>query len=515
MLERLLPADKAARAVLLTGLALGLAANLIWASLPVNTLINWIPDDSFYYFQPASMMAQGYIPSFDGIHAGNGFNPLWMFLLVPIFALKSLSRDLPVNLALVLAALIMAASAYVLFRLLRLLKIDEIFAAGAAGTFLLWPSEITTAVDGEVTPIAILTISLLLYAYVRLISKERAGWGEIAGLGALGGLSILARNDNVIFLGLILCHYLTRRRGENKWLAAAAATALTLTITAVWLIWNYSYSGHFFPTSGWAVPLVHHAKLLPQPTKIDTLRAIGHMLAAKQYQFFFFSPGKWAILAVYGYALWHAFRGRASHRAAVVIALPLLFIIILYLVNAGVRFYIRTWHLGAAFFLNQLCLWFALGVFFHENRRRRTWAFLAVGLYIAFCIVDGFYTFSRPYYPWQREMKAGGEWAREHPRLRVGAFNCGLLAYYSAENVVVLDGNMDTGAYEALRDRRLYDYCRRERLTHLVDYEHTVDTFYRYFWPESELHHIYPVSRELDDPKVQFNKHDYLIYEIR
>jgi hypothetical protein len=515
MLERILPADKTARAVLLTGLTVGLAASLIWAALPVDTLINWIPDDSFYYFQPAAMMARGYIPSFDGIHPGNGFNPLWMFLLVPIFALKDVNPDLPVHFSLVLAALMMTASAYILFRLLRLLKVDELFAACAGGTFLLWPSEITTAVDGEVTPIAVLTVSLLLYAYVRLISKERAGWGEIVAFGLLGGLAILARNDNIIFLGILVCHYLTRRRGENKWLAATVATGLTFVLTAAWLLWNYGYSGHPFPTSGWAVPLVYHERMVSQPTWRDTLRAVGHMLQVKRYQFFFFSPVKYGILAIYAYALWHAFRGKASHRAAVVIALPLLFIIILYLLNAGVRFYIRAWHLGAAFFLNQLCLWYALGVFFHESRRRRTWAFLAVGLYVAFCIVDGVYTVGRPYYPWQREMKAGGEWARAHPDVRVGGFNCGLLAYYGAENVIVLDGNMDVGAYEALRAHRLYDYCRRERITYIVDYEQTVDTFYRRFWPEAQLHHLRPVSRELDDPSVSFNKHDYFIYEIR
>ena len=51
-------------------------------------MLNWfLTDDAFYYFQVARNVSEGYGFTFDRINPSNGFQPLWMFVCIPVFAL--------------------------------------------------------------------------------------------------------------------------------------------------------------------------------------------------------------------------------------------------------------------------------------------------------------------------------------------------------------------------------------------------------------------------------------------
>ena len=50
-------------------------------------LVSLLQDDAFYYFTIARHVAAGDGFTFDGLHRTNGFQPLWLFLLVPLFRL--------------------------------------------------------------------------------------------------------------------------------------------------------------------------------------------------------------------------------------------------------------------------------------------------------------------------------------------------------------------------------------------------------------------------------------------
>ena len=60
-----------------------------WYTLDRFDLLNLIrdgfKDDSFYYFQIAHHMAEGRFSTFDGIARTNGYHPLWMFVLTPFY----------------------------------------------------------------------------------------------------------------------------------------------------------------------------------------------------------------------------------------------------------------------------------------------------------------------------------------------------------------------------------------------------------------------------------------------
>ena len=47
----------------------------------------YLYDDSFYAFQIARNIAGGHGPTFDGVNLTNGFQPLYVAMLVPVFVL--------------------------------------------------------------------------------------------------------------------------------------------------------------------------------------------------------------------------------------------------------------------------------------------------------------------------------------------------------------------------------------------------------------------------------------------
>ena len=52
-----------------------------------NYKIHFLHDDAYYYFKIASNITQGFGITFDTINPTNGFHPLWMLVLLPLFAL--------------------------------------------------------------------------------------------------------------------------------------------------------------------------------------------------------------------------------------------------------------------------------------------------------------------------------------------------------------------------------------------------------------------------------------------
>src|SRR3989304_9952030 len=100
-----------------------------------NTILDWYnSDDGFLYFQVARNLAAGHGFTFDGINPTNGFHPLWLFLITPIFAFAQMNLLLPLRLLLVLSALLSAACAILIYRILK--KFTSDWVATLIG--LLW-----------------------------------------------------------------------------------------------------------------------------------------------------------------------------------------------------------------------------------------------------------------------------------------------------------------------------------------------------------------------------------------
>lgn len=75
-------------------------------------------DDAFYYFEVARNVASGNGFTFDGIHPTNGFHPLWLFTLVPIFSVLD-GDNAPLRAIFLLQLILITAAVILVFRILR------------------------------------------------------------------------------------------------------------------------------------------------------------------------------------------------------------------------------------------------------------------------------------------------------------------------------------------------------------------------------------------------------------
>jgi hypothetical protein len=206
-----------------------LTALLVFASLAIHLSISWqdfptlakngyLYDDSFYAFQIARNIAEGNGVTFDGETPTNGFQPLYVFLLVPIYKVFGPDRITPIHVALSLLSLLTAATALLLFRIARRFVSDGV----ALFTAMLWvcsPVVIRQSSNGLETALALFLFAWSVYYYLdRVRNNPDVRPGQFVKLGLLLGLAMLARVDEVFLALAMLLDYLLvlRRRAKRS-----------------------------------------------------------------------------------------------------------------------------------------------------------------------------------------------------------------------------------------------------------------------------------------------------------
>jgi len=219
----------------------------IWTGSAEGALVS---DDAYYYFTIARNVATGHGVTFDGLSPTNGFHPLWMLVLVPVFKLFGADLWTPVRVAGSLCVGLDLISAWVIFGLFRSRgMIREATIATAA--WLLCPF---TVLLGMRCMEASLSTMLVLVTFAYVLRNGLSIRSAVVG-GALIGITGLARVDNLIPVGiaaamLALFASETHRsaRARAAWVIGAAVTALI--VAAPWLVWNQANFASIVPVSG-------------------------------------------------------------------------------------------------------------------------------------------------------------------------------------------------------------------------------------------------------------------------
>lgn len=226
-----------------------------------NTILDWYSsDDGFLYFQVARNLAAGHGFTFDGINPTNGFHPLWLFVLAPVFALAQVDLLLPLRLLIVVSALLSASSAILLYRILKRYTSNWI-AASVGALWIVLPRihdlTLHAGVEAGVNAFALL---LFWHKLIDFKPTQRNMRGLVA-LGLLGVLAIFARLDNIFvvaFGGLWLWYRLwqppKRPAKQNPWIWRLQ-TGLTflgpiLLLMVLYFVWNFTSFGIATPISG-------------------------------------------------------------------------------------------------------------------------------------------------------------------------------------------------------------------------------------------------------------------------
>jgi hypothetical protein len=476
----------------LLGTALRLA--LVWAGWCDNRVVG---DDAFYYFAIARHIAAGLGPTFDGLAPTNGFHPLWLLLLVPLFAAVNALRVgswTAVHLTLSLCALLDLGSGVLLWRLLRRLGCPR-GAHWATAAWFLSPFTVLLSLRGLESALTVTLFALWLTLVARAFDsgvgaralppaaaplQPGAGWGAL--VGAATGLAFLARTDNGPFLGFTLA-IMTGAvlRARRDWARAlrflGAAGAVALLVALPWFLWNLAAFGTPWQVSG-AVKLQNpqvfgHVpgdpgsllRFLVAFVWVPAYFAAGETMKQRP-AFLTIATVEWvvlgALLPFLARACWRprtpALRRLVLGTAAYLLAHATVYALVL-------RSYV-VWYATVPTFT--LVLLFA-GVAAEDLLERRR-AALRIALAAAALLVAGG-TYAQ-YFAATRVRPRGEEMvvrpiltkiARLAPGTRaVGVFNAGAAGYFAPEigpfTVVNLDGLVNNAAVAAWRNGRYLEY---------------------------------------------------------
>lgn len=252
--------------------------NLVLAA-DYELLLRSIEDDTYYYLQPAWNLKQKGMYSFDGVGKTYGFQPLWM-IAVTAFAWISPDKEVFLRVTLMASVLLFIAAGVVLYRLALKGKNHVATAIGVSVFWFAnpWLSEVFTRGKENAIHAVALTLSTL-WAHTVLTDPKRASLLRWAGLGAMLGLMLLARVNNLLFIMTLAALWIWR----NGWSALKPKAVLTaiasmVAVAAPWFIYAQLELGTTFPTSGSAKLKSVSAGQLLSLVSFDSLSRISRSL---------------------------------------------------------------------------------------------------------------------------------------------------------------------------------------------------------------------------------------------
>lgn len=436
------------------GLFLAVFAGAWWrAGAPTS----WpkLADDAFYYFQVAENVANGHLLSVDKLHFTNGFQPLWMLLLMAFYALH------PEPLVVAPACIAVVQIGLLALSVALLVDLAERFAgrvpAILAAILLLFPRFVNVALGGLegglVLLLMVLTLRRLALSPSWLELQPR--WRD-ARTGVWLGLLMLARLD-AVWLLLAVAGAVTLRGLKaddlalSRRLARIAAKGLALfwpvlLLVLPYLAWNQAMTGHLVPISGILKSTFPHPQwngryfaehkeyyALILLTCLATLRLRDAPV-----------PVRWTLSVAAAGVLVHALY-------------TLLFM----------HWAVFGWHYAMAIATGPLALaWLLRPLPVKVQKPAIALAALAMAGLFAFSLVKR----ETSFVPWTL---AGGNWARAHlpPDAILAMKDSGAFTYQSQRRVVNLDGVINGFPYqEALCRGELGDFLQRAGVQYVVQH---------------------------------------------
>jgi hypothetical protein len=483
-------APSAILAVVLAGAA---AIRLAIAWAPGEWLLRRVlADDPFYYFTIARNFGRGHGLTFDGVSPTNGFHPLWLLLITPIFGLVQ-DAWLAIHLALTLSAALDLVTLWLLHRLLRELGVSARVAAAFAILYAASPILLSLSgpLNGLETPLDLLLTFAFLTLYRRQLVGPDGGRRAAAVLGLTAGLLFLARTDNVILLAFSYAFVVWRARGDpGRSRRALASAVISAAVAAPWIVWSWVRFGTPIQVSGLAAAHVSRALAAAHGwTAADAAVKFARNLAtvAAYFPVFHLNTGSLAragaanaaVVAVVALVAFASDRREALRRRLAIWIPPLLAGAAFVFVHTLRAIELRGWYyaslLPIAYVVAALVVDQIVSILEKGRWPAATLAILPVWATVALALswrvglaercgeIDG-----------DRMIRAVNAFVPQGTRL--GAWNAGLFGYfYQRGEVVDLDGLVDNEAYRHIVDGSLGAYAARRKTDALLDAAGAID----------------------------------------
>lgn len=482
--------------IVVAGLGLGIAM----ACMPFETsLSHFLIEDMFYYLTVARNVLAGMGPSMDGVHATNGFHPLWMLMLTGITFLTGGEPFLTVHLVLGLALFFHWLGLGLLVACVHRL-LGSLTALAVAAVLTLNYRLLSIPLGGLETALAGAMVMLVtvLYVFGRPLESTRGA----VRLGLLLGFTFLARFDTLLF-GLVLLGFAALSGGtgtgaRRRLVLTSVAGTVALVVCLPWFAFSLKTTGVLLPASGDAIAAWGG----------DPWQSVSSPLQAAKMLLSLLNPAANDLCNVLGLSPWVLRKGPTARVAAPVLGIlaaalmavgwaqrrsPIIRRLAWVPVYAGlhVAYYLWFGHALFRYFYPLIfpVLLFAAAVVSSTVRPQASttlWgrrALLAMPLLLVIVsALSGLEAFRRGvadgrFQGLNLALYEAAKWiSRETPTNSViGSFNAGIIAYFSKRRTVNLDGAMNYSVISAIRGRRIAGYIRANSITHLADVESQLD----------------------------------------
>jgi hypothetical protein len=224
---------------------------------PMESLVFRLSDDSFYYFKVAQNIVGGAGTTFDGINPTNGFHPLWMVVILPVFALVSADPLSALRVIHVVLAILGAGGLWMAYRMMS--EYGSRLAAAAASGLFLSPFLLNPLLNGLESGLLLFFSFMTIWALSRFrLSSTKTGAGMDVLLGVLLAAVFLSRLDSAFMilgiLVLIVWRWMSGVDQPRSGTALLRKFVVVGAISAVFVIpyfaWNLASFGHIMPISG-------------------------------------------------------------------------------------------------------------------------------------------------------------------------------------------------------------------------------------------------------------------------
>jgi hypothetical protein len=423
-----------------------------------------VADDASYFLTTARNIAAGRGMTFDGIHPSNGFQPLWLLLLVPLFLVHGSPETM-----LRLVVLLQGALLVIAFLLLYRAHARQFSPRTAMLSAILFVFLVAMACVNGMESALLVLLLVALYSYGLRIWRSRVTAAQALWFGAILGLCLLARLDMIFIpiapLGCSLRYVLDRRTRPTVMMPIVMAALSCGAVLIPYLLFNYIQFGSIMPISG-ALKSSFPALALTS----GTLGAIG----SRHYA---------CVLLAAGALIWRSIRTGSAVPApgesyylwsttALAWAVILHFLYTVLFVKWGVfGWYFVLYRLFAV-----LLAAGAIEALLKSSFVARTPAlyWTAVALVLAAGLVR---QYSAENYPlngsWHAAVYDAALWAREHTAQDAvfAMSDSGDFAFFSCRRVINLDGLANNMEYQhAIADRQLNRYLRDNHVQYLVQH---------------------------------------------
>jgi hypothetical protein len=495
----------------------------------------WLFEDTFYSLNIAKNISHGLGWTFDGVIHTNGFQPLYVFMMVPIYWIFKSNLIAPIYIALTILAVFNVLTGYLLYKISNHITKNEVISIIVTCVWLFNPAIARNGTNGLETGLSTFFFALCIYYYllhIRTSEINRKSNYEYMYFGLLLGIAYLARVDNIFVILLVVFDQLLIYFGKvkifnikqfNKYLISASTF---LIIPLIYSAYNFLKFSYALPLSG---KVLENHPLSIKDFAFDFSNAIYNCINILIGSMVNSGGVRWGsdclfinansilpiifltILSLIVLCMTYATfkKNRASAYQITSFLIYSVFLISVYQYNYSNFIFERYFY--PVIFSTLIIIALILNVFFSEKKHTMLLIVLIFSITLLISNVSAFEKIDSSNYH-HAGWYEGTEWMNRNLSGKeiVGASQCGNTGYFYKGRAINLDGVVNYGAYEAFMNKQLLDYFTVNNISCLADEENWVfAALERFNNPDEE--NIIKSRMKL---RYKTNDFAYSIYEI-